>query len=85
MKESHEDKEKKLFFMFSQVWEAEMGLHDSKEALDERFLRTRLSSVHEEWQTQSWSCLQEGGGLDGVLVFSALFCRMPVKKSHVLI
>lgn len=43
MKKSHKDKEKKLFFMFSQVREAEMGLHNSKEALDETSEKTFLT------------------------------------------
>lgn len=49
-----------------------------------RLLRTCLSSVHEEWQIQSWSCLQERGALGDLLAFSALFCRLSVriKKPH---
>lgn len=35
MKESQRDKERKLFFVFSEGWEAEISSHGSKEPLDE--------------------------------------------------
>lgn len=35
MKESQEDKERKVFFVFSEGWEAEISSHGRKEPLDE--------------------------------------------------